>query len=67
MRVGDCSRLYPQEEKRTVFQNFWYRKLLDSFTPNFQKYSCHPIAKPRSLTLYGPNSFFRRFSGHNLS
>ena len=34
---------------------------------NLKDYSTSVIDKPVSkLTLYGPNSFFRRFSGHNL-
>ena len=33
---------------------------------NFRRFSCMISVAIIKLTLYGPNSFFRRFSGHNL-
>ena len=41
---------------------YWYDTInLDNI---HMKY--HELIMVGNLTLYGPNSFFRRFSGHNL-
>ena len=52
--------------KKRKFKKIPNNEMLHVAIQHFYVLCCEKFTVIAGLTLYGPNSFFRRFSGHNL-
>ena len=66
-----CSEEFLEDEINFIFDIGKKHKypmdiLGKAYNNALKTFNSHTAREPFNFTLYGPNSFFHRFSGHNL-